>query len=389
MQQKNVKVFIFPIIALFTFLMLVFGAAYAYFSSAITMNTSNYQVVLPKVTSLVCTKKDCNVTVTPAMMTTGNYNSTTPKTTSNCYVDCTCSGTSGAVCTYNVSLWESGKPYVPSATLSTGKEFTATINAPSTCSYLNSSNVETQVNTLRGKKVASCSLEVPAGGSVSANVSAEFKWYNLNLDQSISASQNFNYELLSGNVLPDAYQQVDYITLNGNLYINTGVTYGSNVVIYDRISYTELNSSQTYVISGVASAVYWGIQKKSNVWYWTCGGANTTYKPTANTIYDLRVELGNKKLYVNGVMVDTRTAAVSGSGNIYLFAAKNAGNTTPGYFEEKVRRYNTKIFVNNSLDRDLVPCYRKEDNVVGMYDLVHDVFYTKEGDGTLSAGSNM
>ena len=37
--------------------------------------------------------------------------------------------------------------------------------------------------------------------------------------------------------------------------------------------------------------------------------------------------------------------------------------------------------------RDLIPCYRKVDNVAGMYDLVNDVFYTNEGTGEFIIGN--
>ena len=48
-----------------------------------------------------------------------------------------------------------------------------------------------------------------------------------------------------------------------------------------------------------------------------------------------------------------------------------------------------KIWDNNVLVRDYVPCYRKEDNVVGMYDIVNDVFYTNLGTGEFLKGSDV
>ena len=38
---------------------------------------------------------------------------------------------------------------------------------------------------------------------------------------------------------------------------------------------------------------------------------------------------------------------------------------------------------------ELIPCYRKADNVVGMYDIIHDTFYTNEGTGTFTKGGNV
>ena len=195
MQMNNKKKYLVPIMSISIFLMLIFGAGYAYFTATFSMNTSNYQISLPKQTSLICTKTDCNVTITPAMMAEGNYSTTNPKATSTCYLDCVCSGTPNAICTYDVSLVETGDAYTPSSTLGTNKEFSVKITSPSGCSAQNSSSTETQVNTIRNKVVSSCSLTVPAGGSVSANISAEFKWYNVPLDQTSHQSKVYQYQI--------------------------------------------------------------------------------------------------------------------------------------------------------------------------------------------------
>ena len=197
MQQKSTKVFIIPLISLSIFMVLIFGAAYAYYVANISVNTSNYQITLPKQTTLVCTKTDCGVTVTPAQMSTSNTDSNNAVASNSCYVNCTCSGTPGSICTYNVSLVEMGNTYNPSPTLGSNKEFTATVINPSQCVERNNSSTENQVNNMRGKTVSYCSLTVPDGGSISANVGVDFKWYNPNIDQASHASQNYIYQLTS------------------------------------------------------------------------------------------------------------------------------------------------------------------------------------------------
>ena len=203
MQQKSTKVFIIPLISLSIFMILIFGAAYAFYIANTSMNVANYQVVLPKATSLVCTKTDCGVTLTPAQMSTINTNSTTAAASSNCYVNCTCSGSAGATCNYNVFLIEKGMTYTPSSGLGTQNEFTAKLNLTqaSGCSAQNSSTSETQVNTIRGKKVSACSLSISSGTSVSANIGVEFKWYNLNIDQASQAGKQYSYQLTTSSEL--------------------------------------------------------------------------------------------------------------------------------------------------------------------------------------------
>lgn len=54
----------------------------------------------------------------------------------------------------------------------------------------------------------------------------------------------------------------------------------------------------------------------------------------------------------------------------------------------KCKLYSFKIYENEILSFNLVPCYRKSDNVIGMYDLVNDKFCHNAGTGTFNKGNN-
>ena len=194
-RKIKTSMIIAPIVSVAAFFVLIFGAGYAYFTATTQMNTATYQVNMPAQTSLVCTKTDCSVTITPDQMVNDSsvISASTPKGNSTCSVECTCSGTDGATCSYSVGLASSGTTYTPSAGLGTGKEFTVTVSSPSGCSASNGSSNEKQVNTMDGQTVSTCVLTV--GGTASATVSATFKWYNLDLDQTAHASQTYTYQL--------------------------------------------------------------------------------------------------------------------------------------------------------------------------------------------------
>ena len=67
-----------------------------------------------------------------------------------------------------------------------------------------------------------------------------------------------------------------------------------------------------------------------------------------------------------------------------LFCAFVGGTTTPArYCNAKL--YYFKLFVNGTLVRDLIPC-KNSNNVVGMYDVVNDVFYTSPNGNAFIAG---
>ena len=59
------------------------------------------------------------------------------------------------------------------------------------------------------------------------------------------------------------------------------------------------------------------------------------------------------------------------------------------YLAVKNNIYNFSVIRNNEIIFDLVPCYRKADDVRGMYDLVNGVFYENKGTGNFEKGNNL
>ena len=47
-----------------------------------------------------------------------------------------------------------------------------------------------------------------------------------------------------------------------------------------------------------------------------------------------------------------------------------------------MRLYELKMWKDGELVREFIPCYRKSDKEVGLYDLVNSIFYTNAGTGT-------
>ena len=72
--------------------------------------------------------------------------------------------------------------------------------------------------------------------------------------------------------------------------------------------------------------------------------------------------------------------------NMTIFKAATAPSQ---YYDCNIRIYYCKIWDNNILFRNFIPCYRKSDNVAGLYDLVNGVFYTNAGTGTFIKGNDI
>ncbi len=194
-KTNKSRMLIAPIISVAAFLVLVFGAGYAYFTSNVTLNSANYQINLPQQTTLQCSKQDCSVTITPDQMVNSAavINTTTPKGTSTCSVTCNCTGTPGATCTYNVVLKQTGSDVY--STVAVANEFTTTITKTGACSLVTGNvNTNAAFYPAAGKTIATCTLT--AGGSNNTStVTSVFNWYNLNGNQTAHAGKSYAYRL--------------------------------------------------------------------------------------------------------------------------------------------------------------------------------------------------
>ena len=96
-------------------------------------------------------------------------------------------------------------------------------------------------------------------------------------------------------------------------------------------------------------------------------------------------DFDKNKCYRNEKLVGEFTYSQwSDENEIYLF-----GRNLNGVLDDsgKTRIYSCKLYNNNTLIRNMVPCYRILDNVIGMYDIENDVFYTNQGSGNFIIGS--
>ena len=96
-----------------------------------------------------------------------------------------------------------------------------------------------------------------------------------------------------------------------------------------------------------------------------------------------RVELSKNGLYLDDTKLNFTAGTSMANANLILFRVLNDNRVFLG------KIYSTKVYDDNILIRDLVPCYRKSDNVIGMLDLVNNVFYTNAGSGKFLKGNNV
>jgi len=189
--------------------------------------------------------------------------------------------------------------------------------------------------------------------------------------------------------LPSTYQEVEYLKSTGTQYLITNVypSHNSRVVIdyqYTEIKDGFLFGAREQVLKN-AYAVNIGTSASKTL---------TSYGNTGNEQYgtpDLKRHVidKNKNVFsVDGKVLLTQTTSTFYTKHyLEIFSANNNG--TKGYLPLSAIVYSFKMYDKNTMIRNMVPCYRKSDNVRGMYDLVENKFYTNQGTGTFEIGSNV
>ena len=205
--------------------------------------------------------------------------------------------------------------------------------------------------------------------------------------QSMSKS---GYTFDGWSLVPDGYEQVEYITFSGAQTIDTGVSpsmYNGNYKI--EVGEKHTNTSSSYLISGSgggsaaasranlqlnAGTKLYGYVDKTDYSTYDRMLRNITTGVKNDIIFDVNQSESVRKLSLNGSEITSTTEFVSQSTTNF----KLSGHASQ-MFSGQI--YYLKIYGNGELVRYMVPC-KRYDGVIGMYDVVEDVFYenTKSGD---------
>ncbi|MDO4962494.1 MAG: hypothetical protein Q4E75_00095 [bacterium] len=180
--------------------------------------------------------------------------------------------------------------------------------------------------------------------------------------------------------LPKEYQELEYITIKNDAtsgYINhigTLIQFKDSDKIEFEYKSTDNQSYIMFVASTISTTITTNnkpyISISSN---WNMQGLSS-YLVTPNTITRSEATDGNVK--------DVSISYETDSNNYIAF-----GSWADNSWSRTIDWYTFKIYKTGKLLRNFIPCYRKVDNEVGMYDLVEGKFYENQGSGDFIAGS--
>lgn len=193
------------------------------------------------------------------------------------------------------------------------------------------------------------------------------------------------------NALPDAYQGVEYVEFTGTQYIDTQktTTVGKTYIQETDIQFTSYPSTGTYYINGGDYGLYFGLRNESGSVYFVNSSGSRLSPDKAGNL--------NKHHFISNINTNQFENFLDIDGTRYTSSRSNAYNTSTiligtqsatGNYFAKQKLYTYKIYEDSVLVRNFIPCYRKSDNVIGLYDTVEKQFYTNAGTGTFTKGPN-
>jgi len=203
------------------------------------------------------------------------------------------------------------------------------------------------------------------------------------------------YEIITEYIppLPAGYTQLSYIESTGTQYIDTDVKWRYGYKI--QMDLTSISNSGNYAFFGASNGSAYNQGEVSCFWY---SGKFDTVVPYSNSTsvdigfgtysantrylftYDNNATTANTYTSSNSVFYDSYV----GTKNIWLFGT-NRGDANS--YLAAFKLHSAKMWdENGTLVRNFVPVQRDSDDEIGMYDLMHGVFYPNAGTGTFTAG---
>lgn len=222
--------------------------------------------------------------------------------------------------------------------------------------------------------------------------------FTANLECSNYTIDGVEYTVVFNQLLPDDYQELSHITSNGTQYVSTSVipdsTTGvhikflSNSVSGDHVLFgTGDTNNNRYWVGIYSGGVYYGWNKIYSI---ASGDISTSIIVDTTHVMTLEMNyFNNKSLSHNGNIDYSGLPALNTKTSTIDILGYYSNGTTHGNMAPSLQLMEFIITKGNDIVGNFVPCYRKSDSVVGLYDMVSKTFYTNNGNGSFTPGSNV
>lgn len=196
---------------------------------------------------------------------------------------------------------------------------------------------------------------------------------------------NFRRRLMYKNIesdLPSEYQKVDYIENPRGAYIDLDIKATCNTNAFYK--YKPLAVEIYACFLGAANGFLFPSFRQGNLVSNYCGKENLL-SPMPNS--DAQGFYQIEAFWNNEIKINDKTYLVSkGDKTESLYNMRLFEWTSGFYHKTSAQTCFVKIYEEDELIRDLIPCYRKSDGEVGLFDSITRAFFTNNGTGSLTYG---
>lgn len=220
-------------------------------------------------------------------------------------------------------------------------------------------------------------------------------WYKIK--RILVWQNNEEKQIYPASRLPSAYQEVEYIQSSWSWgwnwqFINTWVSLTGNCEVKFKYSPTAIQTPvyeySTMWASNWGSNIlkFHGQMNPFNVEFGS-GSYNSPVTITQDWIYTVDFTANNwtGTVDINWTMWTFSYTWWWASRTIVLFASQEWDSWTYQYwFRSSLKLYYCELYNSWTLVREFIPCYRKSDSVIWLYDIVNDTFYTNQWSWTFT-----
>lgn len=188
--------------------------------------------------------------------------------------------------------------------------------------------------------------------------------------------------------LPARYREVEWLQGTGTQYCVTNYCPQFNVnektVIKGDV--TVINQGNPFFdimatwVNG-STAVGYGVMISNSAFFFYNGSTGDTSIPIASVPIDFHYELNVSNYILNDRTLPKWDRTVNNTTYPFIIGARSL-NGSISVYNQNVRIKEFYIYNENQLLSEIIPCYRKSDNVAGFYETGTQTFLTNLGSGT-------
>lgn len=200
-----------------------------------------------------------------------------------------------------------------------------------------------------------------------------------------------------GGRLPSGYQEVEWIESTGEQYIDTGfILYTWNGFAIDFVPENDPTSSNppNYINAGGSGGVS---SERVQINAYVRSGTNLSGElqffdkkyidPKIIKNQRTTISVIDKLLtYGDGTTEELVTSYANPTKASMIIFATYSKDLNQIYRFSKMKLYNFKLYNSSNVVRNYIPCYRKSDGEIGLYELIEGRFLTNQGSGTFNKG---